>query len=227
MSVNTITSFIMELRTRALVACAAVGLAIIPAMQEHKARAAGNGAVEIPAAVPEKTAGLSPEPKEPVYSALTPNPLLIRAVKAQTAQKPTFDKKSKNYEEIIQEIAGKHEVSPALVKAVIQAESRFNSQAVSSQGAVGLMQVLPSTARSVGVRSPLIPKENITAGVKYLKVLLKEFGDEEYLAIAAYNCGPDMIRRHGNKLPPFTETRIFVAKVMEYYQSHISDSEFL
>jgi soluble lytic murein transglycosylase-like protein len=86
------------------------------------------------------------------------------------------------------------------------------------------MQILPATARSVGVRSLDSPKDNITAGVRYLKLLLDEFGDEEYLAIAAYNCGPDMVKRYGNSLPPITQTRVFVSQVMEYYQSHISES---
>jgi soluble lytic murein transglycosylase-like protein len=223
MRVNLIYGFIKELRIRAFLACAAAGLAILPAMEEHKARVALTE-MESQNQVQISINQLTPEPEVRAVSALSPDPGLIQALRTQTAQKPSFDKKSKNYEALIQTAAKEHEVSPALVKAVIQAESRFNSQAVSSQGAVGLMQVLPSTARSVGVKSPLPPKENITAGVKYLKVLLREFDDEEYLAVAAYNCGPDMIKRYGNKLPPFTETRTFVARVMEYYQSYITES---
>ncbi|MDR1167111.1 MAG: lytic transglycosylase domain-containing protein [Deltaproteobacteria bacterium] len=152
---------------------------------------------------------------------LLPNPDLLPMVKAQTANRPTFDKKASNYEELIQTTAREHDVSPALVKAVIQAESRFNSHAISAQGAVGLMQILPSTARSVGVSTPHAPRENVLAGVRYLKTLLEEFGDEEYLAVAAYNCGPEIIKRYGNKIPPYGETNSFVAQVMEYYQSHI------
>jgi soluble lytic murein transglycosylase-like protein len=226
MRVNPIYGFIKELRIRALVVFAAAGLAVLPAMEEHEARITLSE-LETPNQSPLLINDLTPEPEPKAVSVLSPDPGLLAALRNQTAQKPTFDKKSKNYEALIETAAKEHEVSPALVKAVIQAESRFNSQAVSAQGAVGLMQVLPSTARSVGVSSPLPPKENITAGVKYLKVLLREFGDEEYLAIAAYNCGPDMIKRYGNKLPPFTETKVFVAQVMEYYQSHITDSNIV
>jgi soluble lytic murein transglycosylase-like protein len=164
------------------------------------------------------------EPLEPVAgfaSELTPNPSLLAKVKDQSTGKLVFDRKLNNYEQMIHEAASTYQVSPALVKAVIQAESRFNAQAVSSQGAVGLMQILPSTARSMGVSSPLEPYNNITAGVRYLKTLLREFDDDEYLALAAYNCGPDAIRRYGNSMPPFSETRSFVSKVMSYYQSHI------
>jgi soluble lytic murein transglycosylase-like protein len=83
------------------------------------------------------------------------------------------------------------------------------------------MQILPSTARSMGFYSPQSPRENVRAGARYLKVLLDEFGDEEALAVAAYNCGPDNVKRYGNQMPPFNETRVFVSQVMEYYQSHI------
>ena len=152
---------------------------------------------------------------------MTPTPEILDQVKGQAPEKPYFDAKAQRYEEMIQEAARRHKVSPALIKAVIQAESRFNQSAVSSQGAVGLMQVLPSTARSMGVASPYEAINNIDAGVLYLKQLLTEFNDDEYLALAAYNCGPDAIRRYGNAMPPFRETKSFVAKVMRYYHSYI------
>ncbi|MDR2460666.1 MAG: lytic transglycosylase domain-containing protein [Deltaproteobacteria bacterium] len=200
-----------------------MSLAFIPTLQEHRARLQELKIDEPPLAQIVELQEFS-EPDYMSEPTLSPNLEVFAAMKERTSSKPTFDKKSKNYEDLIQTAAREHEVSPALVKAVIQAESNFNSQAVSSQGAVGLMQILPSTARSVGVRSLDSPKDNITAGVRYLKVLLDEFGDEEYLAIAAYNCGPDLVKRYGNNLPPINQTRVFVSQVMEYYQSHITES---
>jgi soluble lytic murein transglycosylase-like protein len=157
-------------------------------------------------------------------ASLRPDAALLELVKNQTAERPSFDKKASNFDELIETVARENNVSPALVKAVIQAESRFNANVVSSHGAVGLMQILPSTARAMGVRNITRPEDNITAGTRYLRILLDQFGDEETLALAAYNCGPDLIRRHGNKIPPINETRVFVSMVMELYQSHIEAS---
>ncbi|MDR0354504.1 MAG: lytic transglycosylase domain-containing protein [Deltaproteobacteria bacterium] len=194
-------------------------LASIGANLEHKARLA---LVEGEQLILVAEAPQTPPPATQTFTAeLKPNPYILDQIKEQTHQKPLFDKKSARYEAMIEDAARLHRISPALVKAVIQAESRFDYQAVSAQGAVGLMQILPSTARSVGVHSPLEPKNNITAGVRYLKQLLDEFRDDEYLALAAYNCGPEAIKRYGGKMPPFRETRSFVTQVMRYYQSHI------
>ncbi|MDR2405833.1 MAG: lytic transglycosylase domain-containing protein [Deltaproteobacteria bacterium] len=217
---------------RAIFALSAVSIAILPAILEHDMRLdrasreakflAQERAIQEARAqsFQNSAAGTDSSQDAPVYS-LSPNVELVDQVASRIHGKPNFDKKAGRYEEIIQEAAQENSVSPVLVKAVIQAESRFNPGAISSQGAVGLMQILPSTARSMGFSSPQIPRENVRAGVRYLKVLLDEFGDEEALAIAAYNCGPDNVKRYGNQMPPFHETRVFVSQVMEYYQSHI------
>jgi soluble lytic murein transglycosylase-like protein len=201
------------------VALVSLALAAGPAWVEHQARLA---AIQPePRSVGPDPAALVPEPAIGFAEALTPTPEILDRVAGQAAVKPVFDSKALAYEEMIQSAARRHRVSPALIKAVIQAESRFNQSAVSAQGAVGLMQVLPSTARSMGVASPYEADANIDAGVLYLRQLLTEFDDDEYLALAAYNCGPDAIRRYG-KLPPYRETKSFVARVMRYYQSNIS-----
>ncbi|MDR2339573.1 MAG: lytic transglycosylase domain-containing protein [Deltaproteobacteria bacterium] len=220
MRTSTVHSILTAFKIRSLLAVSAVGLAIIPAVYEHntreilaqsQAQAPKEGAVPAPETAPEadKTFSLSPDTG------------ILDMVAERIQGKPSFDHKAGNYEQIIKEAAEENSVSPVLVKAVIQAESRFNSHAVSAQGAVGLMQILPATARSMGFSSPQIPRDNVRAGVRYLRVLLNEFGNEEALAIAAYNCGPDKVRRYGNQMPPITETRHFVSQVMEYYQSHI------
>jgi soluble lytic murein transglycosylase-like protein len=197
----------------------AVTLAIYPAYLEHKVRLSKLVPELVPVVEP-----ISVEEKETsLYRQyLNPSPEILAKVRLQANQKPSFDKKASVYEALIQEVAKKHEISPALVKAVIQAESKFDSNAISSQGAVGLMQILPSTGRSMGILTLNEPGDNVLAGVLYLKTLLKEFDDDEYLAIAAYNCGPDAVRRYGNQMPPFTETKVFVSRVMAYYQSYIN-----
>jgi soluble lytic murein transglycosylase-like protein len=124
------------------------------------------------------------------------------------------------YDTYIARISRSYGVSPALVKAVIRAESNFNAKAVSPAGAVGLMQVLPQTANRLGVTDPYDPQKNILAGVKYLKKLLDMFDGDELLALAAYNSGPARVQKHKG-IPPIRETRVFVAKVMAYYHSYM------
>jgi soluble lytic murein transglycosylase-like protein len=115
------------------------------------------------------------------------------------------------YQGLIEEHAAAHDVSPALVSAVIQAESAFNPRARSHKGAMGLMQLMPATAAELGVRDPYDPRENIRAGVAYLKQLLVKYADEA-LALAAYNAGPAAVARYGT-IPPYRETRNYVEKI--------------
>ncbi len=154
-------------------------------------------------------------------SALEPSHDLLKTVSANTRPQPKFNAASAKYDSMIERAARQHQVSPILVKAIIQTESNFNPSAVSHNGAVGLMQLLPSTARSMGVHDPMDPQKNITAGAKYLRMLLTLYNDDETLALAAYNAGPEALKRFNNQVPPFRETRAFVEKVMLYYNSHL------
>ena len=106
----------------------------------------------------------------------------------------------------------RYAVDESLVRAVIHAESSFRKQAVSDMGAQGLMQLMPDTARRYGVSRPFEPRQNIDAGVRYLRELLDRFGGDYRLASAAYNAGPGAVSRHGG-VPPYTETRNFVQRV--------------
>lgn len=103
-------------------------------------------------------------------------------------------------------------VDPSLIRAVIHAESGFNRYAVSPKGAQGLMQLMPATARELGVGNSFDPRENIRGGVKYLSQLIKRLGDEA-LAVAAYNAGETPVRKY-NGIPPYSETRAYVKRVL-------------
>jgi soluble lytic murein transglycosylase-like protein len=117
------------------------------------------------------------------------------------------------YEPLIQEHASRHALRPDLVRAVIQVESGFNPRARSAKGAMGLMQLMPATAREFGVRDPYDPAENIRGGTTYLRRLIDRYDGNEELALAAYNAGSSAVDRHGRAVPPYRETRDYVKKV--------------
>ena len=117
------------------------------------------------------------------------------------------------YDDIIVEHSRLNGVRPSLVRAVVQVESGFNPRAYSPKGAMGLMQLMPATAREFGVRNPFNPEENVRGGVAYLKQLLDRYDNNEELALAAYNAGPGAVDKHGQSIPPYRETRDYVSKV--------------
>jgi soluble lytic murein transglycosylase len=121
------------------------------------------------------------------------------------------------YDDIIHKAAKRFGVETNLIKAIIKAESSFNPNAVSCSGAQGLMQLMPVTAEEMEVIDPFDPEENIFGGTKYLSLLLKRFGHDKRLAVAAYNGGPTTVAQH-NSVPPIPQTRRFVEKVMKYYE---------
>jgi hypothetical protein len=116
------------------------------------------------------------------------------------------------YNQHIEEAAAQHGVSVAFVRAIIQVESAFDAQAVSSKGAQGLMQLMPATARRFGVSDSFDPRQNIFGGVKYLRALLDMFNGDTSLAAAGYNAGENAVARY-NGVPPYKETRGYVDKV--------------
>jgi hypothetical protein len=122
-------------------------------------------------------------------------------------------------EQIIQYYADDYNVSPALVKAIIKIESDFDPYAVSSAGARGLMQLMPSTALEMQVEDIFDPEENVEGGVQYFARMLELFNGDERLALAAYNAGPGNVLRYGG-IPPFRETKRYVPKVLNYYEQY-------
>ena len=123
------------------------------------------------------------------------------------------------FDQIIKTCSDKYGVSESLIKAVIHAESGYNPNAVSNKGASGLMQLMPGTARDLKVSNRLDPKDNVEGGVKYLRFLLDTFHGDTSLALAAYNAGLGKVAKHGG-IPPYAETRTYVARVLSYMQSY-------
>jgi len=120
------------------------------------------------------------------------------------------------FDPIIFQAATRHNVEPALVKAIIMAESGYNSKAISDKGARGLMQLMPETAEMLGVEDYYHPEDNINAGVKYFKQLLDQFNGNVKLALAAYNAGSGRVREYQG-VPPYKSTQAYIKKVFEYY----------
>ena len=119
-------------------------------------------------------------------------------------------------ETLITHFAQKFKLDRSLVKAVIKAESDFDPQVVSSQGAQGLMQLMPETAREVGVSNPFDPSESIYGGSFYLRKMLDSFDQNLDYALAAYNAGPGAVRKYGG-IPPYAETQNYVRRVKRYF----------
>ena len=117
---------------------------------------------------------------------------------------------------LIADVAEQADVAPELLHAVIAAESRYDRRAVSPKGAIGLMQLLPSTARRFGASDPYSPRQNILAGAHYLKWLMALFENDLELVLAAYNAGEQAVLKAGRRIPPFAETQAYVPKVLAY-----------
>jgi soluble lytic murein transglycosylase-like protein len=119
------------------------------------------------------------------------------------------------YDDLIVKASEKHKIEPALIKAIIKAESNFNHRAVSPKGARGLMQLMPATASSLQVQDSFHPENNIEGGVRYFRYLLNYFNGNLPLALAAYNAGENAVIRHRG-IPPYRETQVYVQRVLSY-----------
>lgn len=141
----------------------------------------------------------------------------------RTPKKPaSFQKMQKNkklFTPIINRLSTEFKLDSSLVHALIRTESAYDPNAISEKGAVGLMQLMPGTAKRYGVKDRRNPAENIRGGVQYFRDLMKQFNSDVRLALAAYNAGENAVIRYGNKIPPYPETQNYVTKVMAFYQS--------
>jgi soluble lytic murein transglycosylase-like protein len=183
-------------------------------------KAKDDSAIALPETeLPDTDAYLNASKRDALDNAAGMRQRLVRAV-LQHPNVPTV-------EPLIRQAATKHGIDPALVKAVIAAESGFNPQAVSPKGAIGLMQVIPDTGARYGVTGDARrsaaqkladPKTNITTGVRYLSDLLRMFSGNLELVLAAYNAGEGAVQKHGNDIPPYAETQNYVKTVLQFYR---------
>lgn len=128
----------------------------------------------------------------------------------------SFTNKSR-FDSLINEVARGYQLESALLHAVISVESRYDPKALSPNGAIGLMQLMPATAKRYGVADALDPEQNLRGGAKYLRDLLSMFGSDVKLALAAYHAGENAVARYQNSIPPFRSTTEFVSRVLDYY----------
>jgi Transglycosylase SLT domain len=150
--------------------------------------------------------------------AIEPEEIFVAAPKMPLEQAP--------FGELIRKAAAKYEVDPDLVFSVVAAESNFNPKAISRRNAHGLMQLLPETAKRLGVRDIYDPAQNIDGGTRYLRDLLKRYDGDLALTLAAYNAGPGAVQRYG-KIPPYNETIKYVQAIRKTYALRKSNGEKL
>jgi soluble lytic murein transglycosylase-like protein len=156
--------------------------------------------------------------------------LYLKERPAPIREEPAFDLRRftvdshLRYASQIQAAAMANNVEAALIRAVISVESGYNPSAVSRAGAVGLMQLMPETAKRYNVTNRHDPEQNIHGGAQYLRDLLRMFNNDLQLAIAAYNAGEQAVMKYGNRIPPYRETLAYVPKVMKFYKRYSTGS---
>ena len=142
-------------------------------------------------------------------------------------KKPDVKAKEYNlpkYAGLVEKKAEKYNLMPELIHAVIEAESAYDPNAVSSAGAVGLMQLMPATARRFGVSDRTVPEQYVDAGANYLRKLLTLFDNDVKLAVASYNAGEGAVMKYGRTIPPYRETQNYVVRVLKYLRRNLRES---
>lgn len=165
---------------------------------------------------------LTNHPYDARFERILSEPVERIAARNEPSKEPTNNRARERFASAIAAAAQEHGVPGALLHAVIEAESNYNPSAVSPKGAVGLMQLMPGTARQYGVADSRDPVANIAGGARYLKDLLAMFNNDLAMAVAAYNAGPQSVIRSGNAIPPYRETQRYVPKVLSLYQRNQS-----
>jgi len=137
----------------------------------------------------------------------------------KTYSNSSYKKNKKKYFPHIKKAASKYSIDAHLLYAIVDTESAFNPQAISKAGAVGLMQLMPKTAQSLGVKNSLNPSQNIHGGARYFRQLLDTFNQDIKLSLAAYNAGESAVKRAGYAIPNYPETQHYVQKVLQRYNT--------
>jgi soluble lytic murein transglycosylase-like protein len=144
------------------------------------------------------------------------NALPAEKIAGAASQPPPLPPAPAELRRVIAEVARQVQIAPELLHAVIAAESRYNPRALSSRGAIGLMQLMPATAERFGARDPYVARQNVLAGASYLKWLMALFQDDLELVLAAYNAGEQAVLKAGGRIPPYPETQAYVPRVLAY-----------
>jgi soluble lytic murein transglycosylase-like protein len=147
--------------------------------------------------------------------------VILSGKPVRSARTPPLLRRGSAYDAHIQAAAEKYGLPTPLLRAVMAVESNFDPAAVSQKGATGLMQLMPGTARDLAVDDLYDPAQNIEGGARYLRRLQDQFGNDLETVLAAYNAGPEAVRRAGGAVPPFRETQAYVKKVLALYQAYM------
>ncbi len=163
---------------------------------------------------------LTNQPSDSRYTLMVESSEVITPVLALNSNNVLPLVANKSLRALVDEVAHTNNVEAALLHAVILTESHYITRAVSRKGAIGLMQLMPATAKRYGVKDIYDPIQNVQGGTRYLKDLLRLFGNDVRLTLAAYNAGATAVARFGNKVPPYPETMQYVNKVMTLYNQY-------
>ena len=144
---------------------------------------------------------------------------IMRDLSSSVNSGSTITTSGEGYDQVIRDVSGRYSLDADLIRAVIKVESDFNSNARSNKGAMGLMQLMPDTARLHNVWDAYDPQANVDGGVRHLKMLLGRYQGDVTLSLAAYNAGSGAVDKHGG-IPPFNETREYVKKVLQYWDQY-------
>ncbi|MFC3626751.1 lytic transglycosylase domain-containing protein [Vogesella amnigena] len=202
---------------------ALLGLLLLPAAHaDSSTPIASDYDVHADAIAPGLGATLSFDIPRPVLQpeAIAQNTLPIPQVNA-----PGYNRQmAAAFSKMVERVAREHNLDPQLLHSIITVESGYNPGAISPKGALGLMQLMPDTASRFGASNPLDPAQNIRAGARYVRFLLSLFNRDMPLVLAAYNAGEGAVSKYRNTIPPYQETREYVAKVLASYQKRTGQS---
>jgi hypothetical protein len=184
-------------------------LSTVPAKKDTKTDTSHDRSAPLPAGQTTETNKAKSSLKQTPQEATNSSASLSPGIQSDSDENVKIEKS-------IHQAARRYNLPPGLIRGVIRAESNFQADAVSRAGAQGLMQLMPATARELGVRNPFDIEENIDGGARYLRQMLDSFGGDVKVALAAYNAGPGAVEKYGGQIPPYQETERYISRVLRF-----------